>query len=269
MAGARARPRARSRCARSRDERAAERERFLGSPTIRVDGRDIQPPGDEPGRANLPRLPAARRAHLGAAGSRRRRATRSRAATEGGATMTPGELEIGDRRRRSSSRTPSGALTHACPLPARRRRRSSSGPATTARTRSPGTTGSSTSRATTPTAACASSPSTPTTPSATRPTRSRRCASGSSARSWPFPYLHDADQEAARAWGAADDPARVRPRLATCGCATRAPRTPTTRTPRRTRPGCAARSTRCSPARAASRPRPSRSAARSSGSLGR
>jgi hypothetical protein len=29
-------------------ERAAEREEFVGSPTIRVDGRDIQPPGDEP-----------------------------------------------------------------------------------------------------------------------------------------------------------------------------------------------------------------------------
>jgi hypothetical protein len=27
---------------------AAAREDFVGSPTIRVDGRDIQPPGDEP-----------------------------------------------------------------------------------------------------------------------------------------------------------------------------------------------------------------------------
>ncbi len=26
----------------------AEQERFVGSPTIRVDGRDIQPPSDEP-----------------------------------------------------------------------------------------------------------------------------------------------------------------------------------------------------------------------------
>jgi hypothetical protein len=26
----------------------AEREAFVGSPTIRVDGRDVQPPGDEP-----------------------------------------------------------------------------------------------------------------------------------------------------------------------------------------------------------------------------
>jgi hypothetical protein len=26
----------------------AEREQFVGSPTIRVDGRDVQPPGDDP-----------------------------------------------------------------------------------------------------------------------------------------------------------------------------------------------------------------------------
>jgi hypothetical protein len=29
-------------------DEAAERESFVGSPTIRVDGRDIQPPADEP-----------------------------------------------------------------------------------------------------------------------------------------------------------------------------------------------------------------------------
>jgi len=29
------------------DERAA-RERFVGSPTIRIDGEDVEPPGDEP-----------------------------------------------------------------------------------------------------------------------------------------------------------------------------------------------------------------------------
>jgi hypothetical protein len=28
-------------------EAAAERERFVGSPTIRVDGEDVQPPGDD------------------------------------------------------------------------------------------------------------------------------------------------------------------------------------------------------------------------------
>ena len=47
-------------------------------------------------------------------------------------------------------------------------------PATTARTRWPGTTGSPTPRATTPSAACASWRSTPTTPSATRATPPRR-----------------------------------------------------------------------------------------------
>jgi hypothetical protein len=29
-------------------DKAAERERFVGSPTIRVDGRDVQPPSGEP-----------------------------------------------------------------------------------------------------------------------------------------------------------------------------------------------------------------------------
>jgi hypothetical protein len=29
-------------------EQAAEREEFVGSPTIRIDGRDVQPPGEEP-----------------------------------------------------------------------------------------------------------------------------------------------------------------------------------------------------------------------------
>lgn len=30
------------------DEDAARRERFVGSPTIRIDGRDVHDPGDEP-----------------------------------------------------------------------------------------------------------------------------------------------------------------------------------------------------------------------------
>jgi len=29
-------------------ESAAQAEEFVGSPTIRIDGRDVQPPGDEP-----------------------------------------------------------------------------------------------------------------------------------------------------------------------------------------------------------------------------
>ena len=31
-----------------RDDADAERDRFVGSPTIRVDGRDVVPPGDDP-----------------------------------------------------------------------------------------------------------------------------------------------------------------------------------------------------------------------------
>ena len=31
-----------------RDEADAERDAFVGSPTIRVDGRDVQEPGEEP-----------------------------------------------------------------------------------------------------------------------------------------------------------------------------------------------------------------------------
>jgi hypothetical protein len=32
-----------------KSEHDAEREAFVGSPTIRIDGRDVQPPHDEPG----------------------------------------------------------------------------------------------------------------------------------------------------------------------------------------------------------------------------
>ena len=45
------------------------------------------------------------------------------------------------------------------------------------------------------------------------------------------PYLHDASQEAARAWGAKTTPDVLRPRRATCGSATAARPTPTTTTP--------------------------------------
>ena len=39
-----------------------------------------------------------------------------------------------------------------------------------------------------------------------RPTGRRRCASASSAKRWPFPYLRDESQEAAREWGASVTP---------------------------------------------------------------
>ena len=43
------------------DDEQARRERFPGSPTIRIDGEDIVPPGEAVLRAHLPRLPDARR----------------------------------------------------------------------------------------------------------------------------------------------------------------------------------------------------------------
>ena len=47
------------RASRSTDDEQARRERFPGSPTIRIDGEDIVPPGDgEPVLPDLPRLPA-------------------------------------------------------------------------------------------------------------------------------------------------------------------------------------------------------------------
>ena len=42
----------------------ADRERFVGSPTIRVDGLDIQPPREEPFGLDVPRLPSSRRPRL-------------------------------------------------------------------------------------------------------------------------------------------------------------------------------------------------------------
>ena len=84
----------------------------------------------------------------------------------------PPDFELpGDRRRETRALSGGDA-----------RRPSSTGPATTAPTRSPGTTACSTWTATTPTAASASWRSTPTTPSATRPTPSRRWSSASRAR---------------------------------------------------------------------------------------
>ena len=89
-----------------------------------------------------------------------------------------------DRRPGAAAELPdtAGELHDAADARARRRRRSSSGPATTVPTRSPGTTGSWTPPATTPTPGSASCTSTRTTPSATRTTRSRRCGTGSRPR---------------------------------------------------------------------------------------
>ena len=72
---------------------------------------------------------------------------------------------------------------------------------------------------------------------------------------WPFPYLHDPSQEAARAWEA-----KVTPHVYVLGpgsgFATRARPIRTTRSPRTTRPGCAKRWTRSSPGTRSPVPRP-------------
>ena len=52
------------RCVRSRPTATRERERFVGSPTIRIGGVEVAPERRRAGRAELPRLPAARRAGL-------------------------------------------------------------------------------------------------------------------------------------------------------------------------------------------------------------
>ncbi len=151
----RARPGTRSTVIEIRDDADAAREHFTGSPTIRVDGRDVVPSTARAGAARLPRLPPPRRPHL--PGPRPRRPARRPA---------PRALPL---RRSHAMSLRIGAHAPAFDLPAtdgdqpRRRRRtptrrrpSSSSPATTARTRSPGTSGSPRSPATTPSTASSS-----------------------------------------------------------------------------------------------------------------
>ena len=60
-----------------RPEEQAAAEGFVGSPTIRVDGADVVPPGpDEPPAPGLPRLPPPRRAPVARPGSPTTCATR-------------------------------------------------------------------------------------------------------------------------------------------------------------------------------------------------
>ena len=96
--------RRRSRCVTSAPRRMRSAQRFVGSPTIRVDGRDIQPPDDEPvgltcrvyrlrdGRVSPTPDPADLRDAL-------------MAATKGGVTMAE-PFDRRRRHRRSSSLTP-------------------------------------------------------------------------------------------------------------------------------------------------------------------
>ena len=153
-------------------------------------------PGD-PLRPHLPRLPAARRPRL--AGARTPR-TCARAETSEGEPMS---LAIGDQAPGLSLPDTDGE-EHA--LHGDGSRAWWCSPATTARTRSRGTTGSSTPRATTPGRVrfLAGEP------------QRRRALSGGLARGdararggdggWPLPYLRDESQEAAREYGAKTTP---------------------------------------------------------------
>ena len=92
-------------------EEDAAREAFVGSPTIRIDGRDVQPPDDEPRWANVPGLPVARRPRLPDSRSGRP-ARRSDGGDEGRVTMA--ELSIGDQAPGFELPDTEGA-THAFP----------------------------------------------------------------------------------------------------------------------------------------------------------
>ena len=246
-----------------RSDDDAARERFVGSPTIRVDGRDVQDPGSEPvgltcrvyrlrdGRISRAARPRGLAAALAAAEEEARRPmSRDRRRPRAGARSEPARHGRRDAFARADS--------------AGRRSPSSSGPATTARTRSPGTT------------AWSTSPSdyadrgvrflaVNSNDAERYPARlARRDARALRARGWPFPYLWDASQEAARAWGAQTTP-HVFVLDADRRCLRGRPR----RRPRGSLAGrrLAARGARRGargrePAR---RPTPSRSAARSSG----
>ena len=241
----------------------ADEAGFVGSPTILIDGADLVPGRpDEPiglscrvyrrrdGRISPTPDPTTCARRCGG-----RRAPGGEADDTGDRRAGAGVRAAGHRRHDASRRRRR-----------RRRRRCSCSRATTARTRSRGTTGSRRRRVTTRTAACASWRSTPTTPSATRAIPTRRCSERVAAEDWPMPYLHDASQEVARAYGAQDDAGRVRARLGAAGCAIAARPMPTTTTRARAPRGCATRSTRCSPATSPPGPRRSPWAARSSGS---
>ena len=160
-------------CARSRTDagrRAGALRRLADDPDRRARPR---PRGRRRGdRPQLPRLPPSRRQDL--AGPRSRRSARGAAASRRARGGRPDDAC--DWRRRSRFRA---ARHRGRQLVARRTATAPARPwscsrATTARTRSPGTTGSPTRRATTQTAASASWRSTPTTPTATPATRSRR-----------------------------------------------------------------------------------------------
>ena len=160
--------------------------RFSGSPTIRVDGRDVAPAPRRARRAHLPRLPPARRTRLAGPRSRRparrpaRRARRAARHDRRDRRPGPGLRAAGDGRRPRHGLTPlpRRRRVHVQPLPVR------AGLARPARCRSRATT--------TPRGVRVLFVNPQRRRALSRATRSRRCASGSRpSGSWPTPYLHD------------------------------------------------------------------------------
>ena len=213
MADARARP-GRARGDRGRDRRGRVTRSASSAP--RRSGwtaRDIQPPGDEPGRANLPRLPAARRARLAAArpGRRARRAGRGRErrspVTEP-ASLTIGDLapplELPDTDGHADDAavpgrgTGDGRRLDLQPLPLRPRMARSPDGRRPRRTPTQGVR-----------ILHVNSNDAERKPADSYEAMKERVE----VEDWPCPYLHDASQDAARAWGAADHARRVRARL--------------------------------------------------------
>ena len=230
--------------ARDRDRRRGRRGGFRGSPTIRVDGVDLaaRPPTTSLG-LGLPHLPPSRRPHL----ARPRTPRSARRAAAGrrrrGDAMT---LAIGDNAPEFDLPDTDGTTWSS---PTARGRPWWCSPATTARTRWPGTTGSPTWRATTPTAACASSRSTPTTPSAIRATPTRRCIERVARRGLAdaLPVRRDAGRRPGLR--REDHARRVRARRRAAACAIGARRLRLRGPEPNGPPGCAMRSTPCSAAR--------------------
>ena len=153
-----------------RIERARRRARgFVGSPTIRIDGAGHRSAGGRAGRTYMPHLPPAGRPRVPDCPTpptcARRSRRQGRMSHEAPTTLRVRRTRAGLRHCPTLDGEPQ--LRPASPA--------SCSPATTARTRWPGTTGSPPPRATMRTARPRSSRSTRTTASGTPPTHTRRC----------------------------------------------------------------------------------------------
>ena len=178
--------------------------------------------------------------------------------------MTAPRLTVGDPPRPSSCPTPTARRRAARPRRAPRRP-SSSSPPTAARTPVPGTTGSRTSPATTPSGTSASCRSSATTTATTPRTRPRRMRQRVAAGELAGPFLRDADQSVAQAYGATATPEVFVIDRRRGGPVPRRPGRRLRRPGARTRPGCGKRWTTCWPAARSPGRSPRPRAARSSG----